>query len=548
MTEADDINKPYRCDNLSEVLPKEVQVRTIKPSQFVRTIPGSPEPVPGAVVPVWVTVNVPKDAKADEYEGELKITLENGGPFNVPVKLKVYDYALPNPNDFVTWAELIQSPETLALVYKVPLWSEKHWKLIEKSLAYIGAFGTKTCYIPLICKTNMGNAESMVRWTKEKDKYKYDFSIMDKYLDLVEKYQGKPSVVCLYVWDIFLNEGEWTYEKVLSKEINEERAAAVGKGPEVTILKNGKSEVLELPKYTGTEANALWKPLVTELKARLQKRKLDKAMMIGIETDTRPDAAIVKFWKEILPEAPWVKQAHNLGKNQPGYTASVWSRHTILDSIVEKSDVISGKGWKSKYLDTFFPRGLRNNDVITTFRMLGEITAFGKQRGFARLGADFWDMESGKGISNFIQHGASGGIASDGRFLKSSWRALNIRTSLLASGPDGAITTTRYEMMREGLQECEARIMLEKALDEQKLRIDQAKKVEKLLKERNLAIYNGFYDNRADFTDKKGKGFSTYHWSGSQIQRYCYLYYLNSGWQKRSSDLYEAASQATGKR
>ena len=520
---------PIRIDKLEEVPPKEIPVRALKPSNYMRSIPGSPAPVYGAVLPVWITVNVSAEAKSDDYEGELSITVDSGA-FKVPVKLRVYNYKLPDPKDFTVFAELIQSPETLALVYNVPLWSEKHWKLIEKSLAYIGAMGTKTCYIPLICKTNMGNTETMVRWIKDKDKYKYDFTVMEKYLDLVEKYQGKPSVVCLYVWDVFLSGGvDGAYLK--SKTFT--RAAQDG-APEVTLLKNGKGEDLTLSNYSEASARTLWKPLVEELKGILKKRKLEKSIMVGMVTDRAPDSDTVKFWKDLLPDAPWVKHAHNRTDiNIPfGFTGSVWDRNTILEAIGKTGK--TGRGWKNKELSTFFARDIRNAHPVETFRMMAEMTAFGEQRGFARQGADFWPIKSeGKTV-----------LVSDGRFLKSVWGNLNIKTSLLAPGADGALATTRYEMMREGVQECEARIAVEKLLDGSKLRGDQAKRCEKILSERNQAIYSAFYDNRADFLGKKAY-FCTYSWASS-YPRYGAYYYLTSGWQERSADLYDIAAEATG--
>ena len=545
LVEGEESLKPIRIDKLEEVPPKEIPVRVLKPSNYIRSIPGSPSPVNGAVLPVWVTVNVPAEAKSDDYEAELSITIDSGA-FKVPVKLRVYNYKLPDPKDFTVFAELIQSPETLALVYNVPLWSEKHWKLIEKSLSFIGAMGTKTCYIPLIGKTNMGNAETMVRWVKDKDKYKYDFTVMEKYLDLVEKYQGKPSVVCLYVWDHFLEgeKGGYTKSKSINKEVDESFAASAEKGPEVTLLKNGKAEDFTLPRYNEAEARILWKPLVDELKVLMKKRKLEKAVMMGIVTDRAPDTVTIKFWKDLLPDAPWVKHAHNrTDVSIPlGFTGSVWDLNTILHALVKNGK--SGKGWKSKELSTFYPRDMKNSDSVVTFRMMPEITAFGEQKGFARIGADFWSIKNGATVNRFgSQHGL-GVMASDGRFSKSSWLNLNIRLSLLASGVDGAIATTRYEMMREGMQECEARIAIEKAIDGNKLRADQSKRCEKMLTERNESIYNGFYDNRAGFLGVKG-GIKTYVWSGN-APRYTTCYYLSSGWQERSADLYEAAAEATG--
>ena len=47
--------------------------------------------------------------------------------------LNVLDWTLPDPQAYKTWVELIQSPDTLAVEYKVPLWSERHFELIAKS-------------------------------------------------------------------------------------------------------------------------------------------------------------------------------------------------------------------------------------------------------------------------------------------------------------------------------------------------------------------------------------------------------------------------------
>ena len=51
----------------------------------------------------------------------------------------------------------------------------------------------------------------MVRWVKQGDnKYGHDFSIMERYLDLVAKHQGPSTLVCFYVWDNFLEGGQFS--------------------------------------------------------------------------------------------------------------------------------------------------------------------------------------------------------------------------------------------------------------------------------------------------------------------------------------------------
>ena len=155
----------------------------------------------GAVVPIWLTVKIPADAKAGAYAGQVTIEAKGQKSLVVPVQLAVADFALPDAQNYRTWMELMQSPDTLAAEYKVPLWSDQHWAMINESLRYIGEIGSKVVQIPLIAQTNSGNEQSMVRFIKKADgTWDYDFSIMDKYLDLVQKNMGRPQFVAFNAW------------------------------------------------------------------------------------------------------------------------------------------------------------------------------------------------------------------------------------------------------------------------------------------------------------------------------------------------------------
>ena len=83
----------------------------------------------------------------------------------------------------------MQSPDSLALQYNVPLWSEEHWKLIDQSFTLLSQVGTREVFVPLICETHHGNEQTMVRWIKDPSTgsgpgggngYKYDYSIAEK--------------------------------------------------------------------------------------------------------------------------------------------------------------------------------------------------------------------------------------------------------------------------------------------------------------------------------------------------------------------------------
>jgi hypothetical protein len=47
----------------------------------------------------------------------------------------------------------------------------------------LGRLGNKTTYIHLMCRSNHGNNQTMVRWMKDGDGYKHDFSVLERYLD-----------------------------------------------------------------------------------------------------------------------------------------------------------------------------------------------------------------------------------------------------------------------------------------------------------------------------------------------------------------------------
>ncbi len=113
-----------RFDPLAETPPAEVP-----PIKLSKRLKGKGLH-PAAVQPIWLKVRVSADAAPGEYRGTL--TIRAPRRIAVPVELKVIDWRLPDPKDYATHVALVQSPDTLALTYDTPQWSEKHWTLIER--------------------------------------------------------------------------------------------------------------------------------------------------------------------------------------------------------------------------------------------------------------------------------------------------------------------------------------------------------------------------------------------------------------------------------
>ena len=76
------------------------------------------------------------------------------------------------------------------------------------------------------------------------------------------------------------------------------------------------------------------------------------------------------------------------------------------------------------------------------------------------------------------------------------WRDLNICVSVLAPGPKGPAATQHLVNLNEGVQECEARIVLEKALSDPAMKAkvggDLAGRCQALLDERMRAMQRCF--------------------------------------------------------
>ncbi len=508
-----------------------------------------PTAAAGGDGPVWITVRVPKDAKPGEYAGKLTV----GGAGTLSLKISVADWTLPDSKKFASFLDMVQSPESVALQYKVPMWSDRHWKLLEKTFELMGQLGCKVIYIPLLRRTDFGDNYSMVYWTKGPDgKLKHDLSVAEKYLDLAVKHLGKVPVVCLYAWHSETGGAYFGGAQHVKIE---------NTGMPISIKQGGKFTDGHGPKWGTPEAREFWKPVFDGMRAALAKRGMAKSMMVGVATDMRPSKQAVEDLKAAAPGARWVVACHPFTQNihgvPVGYLAHVWGiTSTLQPGAKPKWGRDRAYGWKNPRIETAFPRygcsivghSLRQWSALSCYRVVMEaaITSPGKVhrhrdgmfgkglygdglRGVGRLGADFWTVLVDK-------RGRKKG-ALHLRYIKKGDHAVNLRYSayyVLQPGKDGPIGSARMEAMREGIQEAEARIFIEKALTDPALKArlgaDLAKRCQDLLDERIKALI------KARSGAKGGK-------SGDPGWKW----FEGSGWQGRSRKLYEAAGEVAGK-
>ena len=504
---------------------------------------------PGASMPVYVTVQVAANTPAGTYKGPLTISAEGLPPVKAEVELQVVDCLLPGSQNQRTWVELIQVPEVLSMEYETELWSDKHFELIAQSLRLIRDSGTRIVYIPAIAHTNLGSKESMIRWIPKADgSYEWDFSIMERYLDLVKKELGDPKVVVLQLWEIYMIDKGAAGRRF--EPGFEERHAETGGRPLVTKVDRatGKTENVPVAGPTQAGAAAVWKPLIAEVSKRLKARGLDGRLMLGMFTDITPPREHMVFYQQIAPDLPWVQQGHGRWTKkvhdiaEVGYQATVWGGFRFADGLKQtnqKGDpiVASLYGWKNPRLDVIFERnnGLDNYST-SRWRYFPESAITGELRGFGRVGADYWRVIKDRRDkrTGFAHERYSAGDWS------TSWINLNLATSTLAPGPKGPLMTTRLLAMIEGVQESEARIIIEQALSDDALKRrlgpELAKRCQTALDRRLVDMWRTM--SNLQLGGQLFFGAGAWRWAPNTAG---HRWYLGTDWQSQSAELFELA-------
>jgi hypothetical protein len=480
----------------------------------------------GTVHPVWITVNIPAKAAPGTYQGTLSVAGKG-----VPVRLSVEPWTLPDPTDYQTWTDFVQSPESVALRYGVPLWSEEHWALIGKSFEQMRKVGSKVLYLELIGHTNFGNEQSMVRWVCKGERplqpppeewtgrwkefleqtsqklatteplFEPDFSIADRYAALFLAKVGMPKVVVLTFYEAMVCGGQGRV------------VAEVAKGAPITILSpDGKTvstgegpshncPTVAYPNYPQETIN-FWKPVIDGMRERLGKRGVpESAIMLGMCGDMIPGKSDFSWWKSTFPGMRFVRESHGLsgqiGGMEVGYATIVYGSFPNRKELAAftANPAARGHGWMPKNIrgentPAAFPRDIHTFAFATQLthgRLLGEMNILGRQKGFGRMNADFWPcLKNDKGE---LRHSISA------RYPDADWKQLNLRMEpYLYPGAQEIQGTVRFEMLREGVQVSEAVLFLDKAITDKtsRARLDEALagKVNDLLMERYAQVVN----------------------------------------------------------
>ncbi|MCX7591146.1 MAG: DUF6067 family protein, partial [Kiritimatiellae bacterium] len=312
---------PASAVNIRYAVPDGARGEGVRGSWFDSLEEAPPEEIPaypehgGAVQPIWLTVAVPRNAAPGEYTANLQISAKGTEPLSVPLRLRVIDWTLPEFGKFTVGMDLVQSPETVALAYEVPLWSDQHFKLLDKTFSLMRPLAAKTLYITAIRRTHFGNEHAQVRWIRDENgDLSPDFSIVEKYLDVAVKHLGRIPGVILYCWEPPESQGHAggaggasrTYDKPILISVLD--------------LKTGEVSARQGPAWGTPEAVEFWKKLTDNFRVVLRKRGLEGSLLFGLVGDARPTKlAMDNISAGIGPDAKWAIHSHYYCHNWQGY-------------------------------------------------------------------------------------------------------------------------------------------------------------------------------------------------------------------------------------
>jgi hypothetical protein len=370
---------------------------------------------------------------------------------------------LPDAKDFKTVMALEESFESVAAQYNVPLWSEEHFNHLDKVFQLLAQIGENQVSIPLIAKTQLGNSQSMVRYVKQADgSYKPDFSLVERYLDLAQKHLKNIKIVML---DVNMLEDD----KV--------------KGPTITQWDptTKTAQDAAAPLWAAPEASTFWKPVIDGMKQILAKRGLDKAAVFGMAFNDGIGAVGPAMLK-LAPEIPWMTVTHMGCPSIKGTSSTAWtcqirnnggtmSVQYDPDALDKNSLAASQRfGWRgvTPRMTLCTPRSpsapaMHQASSRFIFRTCAEgslISSGGAlQRGIGFIGADYWAVAKTDNPNNFK-------TLANKYFPGYVYSVEMAVWSVLAPGKEGPVQTVRSQMIREALQEAEARILVQDAIDD----------------------------------------------------------------------------------
>ena len=238
--------------------------------------------------PIWITLEIPRDAEAGEYTATLDISSNKTGEIlkTLTLRINVVDQTLPLPSEQTFHLDFWQQPYSVPRYYQVEKWSQAHFDAMRPYMELLARAGQR-CVTAILFYEPWGEQsndkhDAMVKTTKNANgTWTYDYTIFDKWVEFMDSCGINQQINCysMIPWDKTFR----YYD------------AAQGKDVDLTC------------EVSSTEYSDLWVPFLTSFATHLKEKGwYDKTC---IAMDERGLSDMLKAYEILQSAVPGMKMS-----------------------------------------------------------------------------------------------------------------------------------------------------------------------------------------------------------------------------------------------
>lgn len=146
--------------------------------------------------PIWFTVEIPADVDPGDYSGTVTVDADGHDPAAFDLNVTVQEPVLPPTSAFDFHLDLWLSPDAIAREHDVEAWSGAHWDVLEQYFADLSTRSQVAVTATLVehpwdhdwlegtrRTTTASGYRSMVDWEYDGESWSFDFSVFDRYVE-----------------------------------------------------------------------------------------------------------------------------------------------------------------------------------------------------------------------------------------------------------------------------------------------------------------------------------------------------------------------------
>jgi hypothetical protein len=238
-----------------------------------------------SVRPVWISIDIPRDAEAGIYKGNLTLYAQLGGKTvkrDLKLQVEVLNRTLPPATEWLFYLDLWQNPTAVARFHDVPVWSDRHFELLKPLMKRLADAGQKVITATLNKDPWNGQCYDryvdMIRWTKKADNsWEYDYTAFDKWISMMMDLGVTAQINCysMIPWN-----------------------------NELHYWDEAKKDTITVQAIPGTPIfETMWTPFINDFKEHLKSKSwLERTNIAMDERDPKSMKATITFLQNLAPE------------------------------------------------------------------------------------------------------------------------------------------------------------------------------------------------------------------------------------------------------